>query len=131
MSDSDQRRRFRLLAGLTGAALLEIATTGATDDESPRDSVITLPDIHGEAATPLACEGKTKAAVVIFTAVDCPIANGYAPEIARIVKEYGARGVSFTLAHVDPDLADAEAAKHAEEYGLDEGPAIVIDHEHA
>ncbi len=79
----------------------------------------TLPDIHGKPVTPLACAGREKAAVIIFITTDCPIANAYAPEIGRIVKEYAARGIRFTLAHVDPALGEKEAAKHAAEYGYD------------
>lgn len=44
---------------------------------------------------------------------DCPIANSYAPEIKRIISEYGA--FSFTVVYVDKDAAAARV--HADEYG--------------
>ena len=34
-----------------------------------------------------------KAAVLFFIAADCPISNGYVPEMNRIAKEYASRGV--------------------------------------
>lgn len=70
-----------------------------------------------------------KATVIIFITHDCPIANGYAPEINRICKEYSAREVAFLLAHVDPALSPEAARKHAADYGF-AGP-VAIDAKHA
>lgn len=67
------------------------------------------------------------ARAVIFITTDCPIANAYAPEIARIVKEYGSK-VSFLLVHVDPDITDGVALEHQKDYSLPS--PIVLDPEH-
>ena len=56
-----------------------------------------------------------KATVFIFTATDCPIANGYAPEINRICEKYAASAAIF-LIHADPALKNEDARKHAAEY---------------
>ena len=58
-----------------------------------------------------------KAALLIFIAHDCPVANGYAPEINRIVSKYGPKGIACFVVYVEPDLAVEDARKHAREYG--------------
>src|SRR5262249_23079704 len=42
----------------------------------------------------------------------------HAPEMARIVREYGPRGVQVFGVHPDPDVTATVAAAHAKEYGL-------------
>jgi hypothetical protein len=55
--------------------------------------------------------------VFLFLTTDCPIANRFAPEIQRIVAEYEARGVAFSLVYTD---GTPEAIrKHASEYGYE------------
>ena len=39
-------------------------------------------------------------------------------EMRRLAAEYGARGVRFFLVHVDPDLEEMAALRHAEDYDL-------------
>jgi hypothetical protein len=74
-------------------------------------------DIRGSHVNPLAANKFVAATVFIFTTADCPIANGYAPEIKSIISEYSARGVGFFLVHVDADLSVEDARKHAAEFG--------------
>ena len=51
--------------------------------------------------------------MLVFIAHDCPIANGYAPEIQRIAAHYGPQKIAFYLVYVEPDLsvAGAKAAR--------------------
>ena len=58
------------------------------------------------------------ATLFIFTTIDCPVANSYAPEISRIVKEYSPKDIRFFLVHVDPSVTAATALQHAKEYRL-------------
>jgi len=58
-----------------------------------------------------------KAVVVFFVMTDCPLSNGYVPEINRIAAEYGKRGVAVYAAHSDPFVGDAEVRRHTEEFG--------------
>src|SRR5690242_8900126 len=53
----------------------------------------------------------SKATVVLFVTVDCPIGNRYAPEIDRIVSKYGDR-VAFFLAYTDPSFGVSAIKKH-------------------
>lgn len=58
-----------------------------------------------------------RVAVLFFMTTDCPIANAYAPEVNRIVDEYGKKGVNFYIVDVDYGLSTGEAIKHAKDYG--------------
>ena len=64
-----------------------------------------------------------KPEVLFFVTPDCPIANKFAPEIKRIVAEYGGKGVAFSLVYTD-GAADA-VQKHAAEYGYES--AVRVD----
>ncbi len=57
--------------------------------------------------------------VVFFITADCPIANGFAPEIKRIVADYSPRRVYFGLVYTDLSKTIEDARRHAQEYGYD------------
>lgn len=86
-------------------------------------------DVNGVERTPLKVE-KGHAAALFFIANDCPIANYYSHEIHRICDDYAKRGLGCSLVYVEPNLSDAAAAKHAQEYGHGDYPKIV-DRTHA
>lgn len=67
----------------------------------------------------------SKAVVYIFTSVDCPISNRYAPEIQRIERTFAPQGVVFRLVY--PGKADADAAirEHVKAFAY-EGPVSSI-----
>ena len=77
---------------------------------------LSLNDVEGAAHRPLADAGQA-ATVLFFVLHDCPISNGYAPEISRIAQEYAGRGVRSFVVYGEGDLAPAEARKHARDYG--------------
>ncbi|MEM7603059.1 MAG: redoxin family protein [Verrucomicrobiota bacterium] len=62
-----------------------------------------------------------KAEVFIFVATDCPIANGYAPELARIHQDYAELGICFTLVYPEPSLEENEIKAHLKDYSLPHG----------
>ena len=47
--------------------------------------------VRGERLRPLEPSGSAN--VLLFAATDCPVSNGYAPEIQRVCDAYAARGV--------------------------------------
>jgi peroxiredoxin len=59
-----------------------------------------------------------KAIVLFFLGTECPVSNGYAPQMAQLAKEYTPKGVLFWGLHPDPDVTAAAAGAHAAEYGL-------------
>jgi hypothetical protein len=65
------------------------------------------------------------ASVLIFYWQDCPISNGYAPEINRICA--GHTNFAFYIVQVDPDLTPAVAREHARKYAL-HAPVLLDPH---
>ena len=59
---------------------------------------------------------KSRAVVIFFTTTDCPISNGYVPEMNRIRADYAGRGVAFYAVQADTTIPDTEVRKHAAEY---------------
>ena len=85
-----------------------------------------LTDIHGKA---LPGPDAAKATVIYFITHDCPISNQYAPEIGRICKEYGERGVQCYLAYVDPDLSIEGIEQHRKDYSHQSAAILDVAHE--
>jgi hypothetical protein len=90
---------------------------------------VRLSDTAGQSHEPLKPVAGRKATVVIFTLLDCPIANAFAPEINRLVADYSARGVACFLAHADRDLTAADARKHAADFAFH--CPVLLDSQHA
>jgi hypothetical protein len=58
-----------------------------------------------------------KASVLIFTTIDCPISNRYAPEIIRLRDEFTPQGVRFTLVFANPADDTAAIVDHMKRFG--------------
>lgn len=69
------------------------------------------------------------ATVELFMAIDCPIANGYAPEIERLHLTYREKGLVFRLVFPDRDLDENTVKQHLADYGIT--APFVIDRDHA
>jgi hypothetical protein len=91
---------------------------------STKAASIVLKDLAGASVQPLASAGR-KATVFFFVMHECPVANGYAPEIARITSEYAAKGVRCFVVYVESDLSPEKARVHARDYGYKSGPSSV------
>jgi len=65
------------------------------------------------------------AGVLFFVASDCPISNGYAPEIQRICNDYRAKGVSCSLVYEDASIDDARVRAHRDAYGYGDMTAVI------
>lgn len=63
--------------------------------------------------------------VLVFVASDCPVSNGYAPEIQRICRDYRAKGVSCSLVYEDVAIDNARVRAHREEYHYSQMPAVI------
>jgi peroxiredoxin len=126
-------RRVWLRWTALGAAIIGLIAAGATWwNRAPKVEPIfeltggegagpvrefALRDIRDRVHTAEEWDGRP-AIVLFFLARECPVSNGYAPEMAHLYREYGPRGVLFFGIHSDPDVTALEAATHAREYGL-------------
>jgi hypothetical protein len=90
---------------------------------------VQLRDLDGRLIAPFAPTGRASA--VFFVATDCPVSNSYAPEIQRVCREYGPRGVACSLMYEDVDTHPSTAhldrlvRAHLQEYGYAGVPAVV------
>ena len=64
---------------------------------APPESVM---DLSGKDRDPFAKPAKAR--VFLFVRTDCPITNRYAPELARIAREFADRDTEFWLVYADP-----------------------------
>ncbi len=85
---------------------------------------VRMSDANGHTVRPLDLPGTT---VLIFVATDCPISNGYAPELQRIMAEHRSDGVRFFLVYSDATAAAVK--RHEATYGYT-CPAL-LDPNHA
>ena len=80
-------------------------------------------DVDGTARDLFAPAGAAN--VLMFVASDCPISNGYAPEIRRICRDYRAKGVACSLVYEDTPIGAARVRAHRNEYGYKDVPAVI------
>jgi hypothetical protein len=95
------------------AGLLILAGAGAAQP--------LVTDLAGRPVSPLDGGAVT---VLIFTAVDCPISDRYAPEVRRLAERFAARGVRTWLVYSNGDAADRVRA-HAVAFGY--GLPVALD----
>ena len=63
-------------------------------------------------------DSSTTAAVFVFLSTDCPIANGYSPELSRIQATFASRGVRFWSVYCESSETDDSIQRHQKEYQL-------------
>ena len=63
--------------------------------------------------------------MLLFTAVDCPISDRYAPEVRRLAARHGADGVRFWLVYANAGETPAAARAHAAAFAY--GLPVVLD----
>jgi peroxiredoxin len=107
------------IAGL-GLLLAALASASPAMPDGP-----VVQDIDGIAHHPFAPRDKM-GSVLIFYLHDCPICNGYAPEINRITATF--TNFAFYVVQVDPDLKLEAAKQHARQYAL--RPPVLLDPSH-
>ncbi|MCB9891453.1 MAG: redoxin domain-containing protein [Planctomycetes bacterium] len=106
--------------------LLLSGCQGTPDPVRPDDATLHLACLDRESIAPLEFgDGMPK--LFVFTTIDCPIANAYAPELRSIFAEHRSR-VRCHLVHVDPDVSKDQARGHRDAYALD--TTILFDPTH-
>ncbi len=62
--------------------------------------------------------------VLVFVTSDCPVSNGYAPEIQRICRASAAAGSDCMLVYEDVGAGGEELRRHRTEFGYGAMPAV-------
>jgi peroxiredoxin len=96
---------------VAASMILAAASWAAPSKEVPHFS---LADTSG--ATHTDAEWKGPAVVLFFLTTDCPISNGYVPEMNRIAKEYAARGVRTYGVMTDTSVPLSDLRKHVKDF---------------
>lgn len=123
------------MRGMAALILVGLGSIGVPSVEAYPDSGHTsglaLESSEGRTIDPLASGPDVR--VFVFVRRDCPIANRYAPELARLQRSVSAAGpppaVTLWLVYVDASDTAALVAAHQREYGLD--TKWLIDRAHA
>lgn len=76
-----------------------------------------LADVEGRARTN-ADWRDAKAIVYCILGTECPVSNGYSPEMQRLADRYAERGAKFVGVYAEPTVDAAAARRHGKEYGL-------------
>lgn len=63
--------------------------------------------------------------VLLFIGSDCPVSNGFAPEIRRICDRFAAHGISCFLVYEDTGIDAPRMRAHMAEYGYVRMPAAI------
>ncbi len=108
-----------LIAGWTKPLVLSVIgillTAIVGSGQAGSATQLSLLDLTGRAVDPLKATN-AKAIVFLFTRIDCPISNRYAPEIRRLHRRFASRGVTFWLIYPDPDESVGMITRHIKEY---------------
>ena len=56
--------------------------------------------------------------VIVFINTDCPIANAYQPELARLFKKFSGEGVDMIMVQANRNLTEDQAQAHRREYDI-------------
>jgi len=112
MTAADLRPRFAPAAAMLLAAVVAAAA------QPPA-----VTDLDGRAVEPLGSRGV--ATVLIFTAVDCPISDRYAPEVRRLAARFAATGVRTWIVYANAGESPSAARAHAAAFAY--GLPVILD----
>lgn len=84
-----------------------------------------LTGVNGERLRPLDPAGPAN--VLVFTSTDCPVSNGYAPEIQRICSAYAAKGIRCILVFEDVGVTAGAVRAHLADFRYGAMPAALDD----
>ena len=94
-------------------ALVISSAPATAADGAPAD----VRNLAGAIVNPLEPQLSTKAVVLVFISIDCPVSNRYAPDIKRLVQEFASRGVRVWLVYPNPGESVAAIRAHLHAFG--------------
>ena len=94
----------------------DLRATGPTEPARIAPLSFRLADSSGAIHTDRELK-QTAAAVLFFITPDCPISQGYVPEMNRIADAYRSRGIGFYAVQADRTASETDVRRHVTEYG--------------
>jgi hypothetical protein len=101
-----------------------LAVTGAALFGAPK---FTLNDSNGATHTEKEW-WKASGIVLYFITTDCPVSNGYVPEMNRIAEDYTSRGMRFYGVIADTGTSFSDVQKHVREFAYT-FPVLIDSHQ--
>ena len=98
---------------VTGIFILLLSVLAAAD----RVPQFALRDTEGATHQPDEW-AHARAVAIFFVTTDCPLSNGYVPEMNRIEQAYAPRGVRFYAVQGDTTVPDQEVRQHARDFAF-------------
>lgn len=87
-------------------------------EKAPAASSLRLLNLDNQLVDPFNAAGEAKAIVFLFVSVECPISNRYAPEMRRLYRRFGPKGVRFWLVYPNPAETADMIRHHIHDYGF-------------
>lgn len=106
---------LRLSVAVAALALTSASAVGA---QAP-----TVTDLDGRRVDPFAAPAV--ATVLVFTAVECPISDRYAPEVRRLADRFRADGIPVWIVYANAGESPEAARAHAAAFGY--GLPVALD----
>lgn len=104
--------------GLFAIGLGLLILGGATGcNSTPKTSALSLMDLSGK-SFPISKLSGTRGCVLVYVAVDCPIANRAVPELLSLAREFTPAGMPVYFVHASPFESVSEIRRHSKEYGI-------------
>lgn len=112
--------------GIKPPPIWNLTPTKPKNSDSQKQSFL-YKDLNGREWNPLKVQD-ARANVLFFITTDCPIANGYVPEINSIARDFSGAPVRFFAVHVDSELTTEGAHKHQDTFDL--RIPVILDSKH-
>jgi hypothetical protein len=106
-----QIAKSQILIGVVVAVLLNVALIGENH------KALHVFALDGRQVDPLAASAGTRATVLLFLSVACPISNRYAPEVNRLHARLAPQGVKFWLVYPNTFDMPAQIRDHLRMFG--------------
>ena len=90
---------------------------------------VRVPNLDGTLVDPFKPPTGTRATVLLFVSTDCPISNGYAPDVRKLHETYAKDGVVFWLVYPNPADSVADIRDHLASFKYPEGALRDPKHE--
>jgi len=90
---------------------------GGTTLQAQVPDQVQLPDLAGQRVDPFRVPPSVTAIAFVFTSIECPIANRYAPEIRRLYEKFAPKGVRFWLVFANPGDRPDAIREHIKAFG--------------
>jgi hypothetical protein len=112
---------MKRMVGIAAALILSAASVSAAPS-------VKLRDVDGRTVDPFQAPASVKEIVFVFTSIDCPVSNRYAPVIRQLSDGFAAKGVQFWLVYPNPFDTPAGVKKHLADFSYKNGALLDPDH---